>query len=35
MKLKILNLNEFEEIIINNIKDINYNIFFIDNNNRN
>ena len=35
MKLKILNLNESEKIIINNVKDVKIDIFFVDHNNHN
>ena len=35
MRLKILNSNEFEKIIINNVKDVKIDVFLVDNDNRN
>ena len=35
MKLKILNSNEFERIIIDDVKDVKIDVFLVDNNNRN
>ena len=35
MRLKILNLNEFKRIIIDNVKDVKIDIFFVDDDNCN
>ena len=35
MRLKILNSNEFERIIIDDVKDIKIDVFSVDNDNRN
>ena len=35
MRLKILNLNESEKIVIDNVKDIKIDVFSIDDDNRN
>ena len=35
IRLKILNLNEFERVIIDEIKNVKINVFFVDDDNRN